>query len=364
MLLVALFFNSKRNFNLGRFFFVASLNLCLPFYQWILGPESYIKTGTFLMLVLPYLVYYKEKKFILASVLLSIIVIYACFYTEVPALYFGLSSQITFYLNLYLISLQIFTLWMLIIAFANENQRVQTVLEDKLIELKRSQSLLIEKNKEMAELNYIVAHDLKQPAKGIKGLSALMKEEFEASDLKLTDEMQQYLDLLENRSGKMVDLIHDILDKNKDSQKELIDINILVPSIIDFLDFPMHVEWHIEKDMQPILGDRVEISQVLQNLISNAVKYGNTKKPVVYIGTHATDGMSGIYVRDNGNGISKENHDKIFELFHIIEETQTSDSTGVGLAIVKRIIDALGGTISIVSELGKGAEFRVLLPTK
>ena len=121
----------------------------------------------------------------------------------------------------------------------------------------------------------------------------------------------------------------------------------------------------MEPDLPTVHGDRPRLTEVLQNLIDNAAKFmGDREDPKIEIGYQGQDterGMPIFYVRDNGIGISSQHHDRVFGLFNKLDPK--TDGTGIGLALVKRIIEIHGGRIWVESEAGKGSTFFFTLPT-
>jgi signal transduction histidine kinase len=121
---------------------------------------------------------------------------------------------------------------------------------------------------------------------------------------------------------------------------------------------------HVDSNLPTVFGDRPRLLEVLQNLIDNAAKFmGTQKDPHIEIGQSGEDAESGMpvfYVRDNGIGIAPEHFERVFGLFNKLDVK--SDGTGIGLALVKRIVEVHGGRIWVTSELGKGATFCFTLP--
>jgi signal transduction histidine kinase len=119
---------------------------------------------------------------------------------------------------------------------------------------------------------------------------------------------------------------------------------------------------HIENDLPTIFGDRQRLLEVLQNLVDNAAKFmGDQKEPCIVIGQEGeAEGLPVLFVRDNGIGIQPEHYERIFGLFNKLDVK--SDGTGIGLSIVKRIIEVHGGKIWVDSEMGKGTTFFFTLP--
>ena len=118
----------------------------------------------------------------------------------------------------------------------------------------------------------------------------------------------------------------------------------------------------IRHELSPLWGVRTQIEQVMANLVSNAIKYlSDSPQPVIEIGAKDGGGMVECYVKDNGIGIDPAYHEKVFEIFQRLKETD-AEGTGVGLAIVKKIVEGAGGRIWIESAKGQGATFRFTWP--
>jgi signal transduction histidine kinase len=148
---------------------------------------------------------------------------------------------------------------------------------------------------------------------------------------------------------------------------ETIDVNKLIRSVLELLSGIIqskNVNIEVMKDMPPVYGDRQRLMEVFQNLIENAVKYfGEQRKPKITIGFEKIENTTYYFVQDNGIGLDMKYKDKIFNLFDQLNHT--SEGTGVGLALVKRIIEFHGGEIKVYSEgINKGAKFYFSLPSK
>jgi len=118
----------------------------------------------------------------------------------------------------------------------------------------------------------------------------------------------------------------------------------------------------VDPDLPAVYGDRIRLIEVVQNLVDNAAKFmGDQENPVIHIGAQEQNGETVYFIRDNGIGILPEHHDRIFGLFNKLNPGM--EGTGIGLAIVKRIIEVHGGKIWVESQAGKGAAFCFTLPT-
>ncbi len=142
--------------------------------------------------------------------------------------------------------------------------------------------------------------------------------------------------------------------------KELVDLNDVVQNCINIIHIPETISVKIENQLPIINADKFRMQQLFQNLISNGVNYIDKPKGEVVIGSYEEENAYVFFVKDNGIGIAKEHQEKIFKIFQSFSEL--ASSTGIGLSIVKRIVDNYNGLISVESELKKGTTFYVTLP--
>jgi light-regulated signal transduction histidine kinase (bacteriophytochrome) len=141
-----------------------------------------------------------------------------------------------------------------------------------------------------------------------------------------------------------------------------IDLNQFVPDIIQNLAPPENFKIKIASKMPHIVAEKIALEQVFANFISNAIKYNKNPNPEIRIEAEERNTQYYFSVEDNGPGIEPEFHQKIFVIFQTLQARDVVESTGVGLAIVKKIIEEQGGTVWIESDLGKGAKFCFTLP--
>jgi signal transduction histidine kinase len=174
----------------------------------------------------------------------------------------------------------------------------------------------------------------------------------------LSPQLRQYLQIIPQRTQRMEDLINGLLDYARISEKtrtEIVDTEILVHEIADTI-VPRHFKVEVHH-MPRLNAERIKLEQVFSNLISNAVKYTPGPDPSIIISCREHKGYFEFSVKDNGIGIDPEYHEKIFEIFQTLREKDEKESTGIGLSIVKKIMDELHGTIHVKSAAGKGSEF-------
>ncbi len=226
-------------------------------------------------------------------------------------------------------------------------------------------SELENKNAELERFAYTVSHDLKSPLITIKGFLGLLDRDIAENDKHRIDED---IERINNAVDTMGRLLNDLLELSRIGRVSgdpvicnLSEIakqaTALVRSEIDKSGTEVTIE-----NMPEVKGDATRLSEVYQNLIENAVKFmGEQKSPQVHIGSVEKNGMIRCYVRDNGVGIDEEYQDQVFGLFERLNVDV--DGTGVGLTLVKRIIEGHGGEIWIESEgLGRGSRFLFTLP--
>ena len=247
---------------------------------------------------------------------------------------------------------------------------VEDITDRKEAEAERERLLdeLAAKNTELERFVYTVSHDLKSPLVTIVGFLGYLEDDIVRGDI---DSLRKDLKRIYGAAFKMQDLLKDLLELSRIgrvmNQAEEISIDVLVREAIEVTEGRLQergVQVHIEPGLSKVYGDRKRLLEVLQNLIDNAAKYmGNQIDPLIEIGqTGFESGKPVFYVRDNGIGIAPEYHEQIFGLFNKLDPAV--EGTGVGLALVKRIVEFHGGRIWAESEAGNGATFYFTLPQK
>lgn len=242
---------------------------------------------------------------------------------------------------------------------------IRDITERKEIEAQKE--FLLEElesvNQELRDFAYIVSHDLKAPLRSIGSLSDWLIQDY----TKVIDaEGKELLQLLKARIGRMHGLIEGVLQYSKvgrlKQEKELVDINIVVAETIDLLDPPSNFEMRVDKNLPIVSYDRVRLQQVFQNLLSNAIKFLDKPKGLLEVVFKEDDSFYCFSVIDNGPGIEDVYFQKIFKIFQTLKAKDDYESTGIGLSIVRRIIELNGGSISVSSEVGVGSTFSFTIP--
>jgi two-component system, LuxR family, sensor kinase FixL len=229
-------------------------------------------------------------------------------------------------------------------------------------ETQQAQAQLVQElervNQELKNFAYVVSHDLKAPLRGIKHLAGWIAEDY--AD-KLDEEGREQFSLLVNRVDRMHDLIQGILEYSQIGRviekQECINLNDLLPIVVDTLAVPNHMEICIEKELPAIQAEKTRIVQVFQNLLSNAVKYMDKEQGRILVACTDQGEHWQFSVADNGPGIGEKDQARVFKLFQTLVSKDEHESTGVGLTIVKRIVEFYGGRIWVESQSGQGCTF-------
>ncbi len=218
-------------------------------------------------------------------------------------------------------------------------------------------------NEELSHFAYVVSHDLKAPLRGIKLLAEWLCTDYRD---RLGDQARENLDLLQSRVQRMHDLIDGILHYSRVGRiKEdvtKVDLGALLPCIIDLIAPPGHIAVRVEGRLPVIECEKTRMTQVFQNLLSNAVKYMDKPAGEVVVACSEDADAWTFSVSDNGPGIEEKYHNRIFKIFQTLAPRDQFESTGVGLALVKKIVEYSGGRIWVVSEVGKGSTFFFTFP--
>lgn len=257
-----------------------------------------------------------------------------------------------------------------IIRDMTEVQQIQEKLQDRADELIRltailtqTNSTLEDRNRELEQFAYVASHDLKAPLRAIANLSEWIEEDL---DGQLPADNQHQMKLLRGRVLRLEALINGLLDYSRAGRKqveiETVAVRPLLTEVIDSLAPPNSFTIEIAPDMPVLNTKRILLRQVFANLISNAIKHHHRADGHLQIAIKDRDDRYEFIVTDNGPGIDSAYHDKIFVIFQTLEARDTKESTGVGLAIVKKIVEFEGGDIWVESSKGMGAAFHFTWP--
>ena len=239
----------------------------------------------------------------------------------------------------------------------DEISQVSDSLNIMAMRLNDNFATLQKKNHELDQFAYVVSHDLKAPLRAINSLAEWIEEDL----LDIDPEVKHNLELMRGRVLRMENLINGILEYSRIGRKKLPQDHFattqLVHEIIDSLSPEEHVKIIVQPDLPEVVAERILMYQVFANLISNAIKYNDKPEPVIEIGFTPQATGNEFWVKDNGPGIPKEYHQKVFGIFQTMESRDKRESTGIGLAIVKKILEEKGGNIRLESGEGEGSTF-------
>jgi signal transduction histidine kinase len=221
--------------------------------------------------------------------------------------------------------------------------------------LKANIAELQRRNEELNRFAYVVSHDLKAPLRGIYNVIQWIEEDL-ANEI--SAQMKKYLSYIPERTRRMEELINAILEYTRVREKtriDMVDTEAMVNEIADSI-VPRSFSVTIH-NLPRFYAEEIKLKQVFMNLISNAVKYTPPVNGKIIVGCTEFDDYYKFSVKDNGIGIDEEYHKKIFEMFQTLRDKNDKESTGLGLTIIKRIIEEQNGIILVNSKAGEGAEF-------
>lgn len=239
------------------------------------------------------------------------------------------------------------------------------VIETDITERKEAlerQALLLDKvekaNKELTDFAYIVSHDLKAPLRAIKNLVSWIAEDCREA---IGPDSREQMDLLTGRVDRMQMLIDGILQYSRAgrSREEAvrIDLNGLLAEVVEMLAPPEHIAIDTRADLPVIHAERTRIQQVFQNLLSNAIKFMDKPEGRITVDSVEQDDCWQFSVTDNGPGIEERHFDLVFEMFKTLQPRDEFESTGVGLTVVKKVVEYYGGKVWLESTVGEGTTF-------
>lgn len=219
-------------------------------------------------------------------------------------------------------------------------------------------SLLKRKNQELDQFAHIVSHDLKAPLRGIDNVVTWIEEDHADE---ISPKVKEYLQLIKGRIVRSENFIRGILSYarvgKEHQEKEIVNIHQLITEICDTISIKPGITVNIRRNLPEIRTERLALQLIFSNLITNAINYHDKQygKVDIYHKDHIH--YYEFFVEDNGPGIAPNYHEKIFQIFQTLAERDQVESTGVGLAIVKKIIDDRKQSIRVLSEAGKGSTF-------
>jgi signal transduction histidine kinase len=245
-------------------------------------------------------------------------------------------------------------------AILNEKRQSDEDMKQYANDLKRS-------NEDLERFATIASHDLKEPLRIVSNYASLLGRKYKG---KLDDQANEFIGYILDGANKMSDLIQDLLVYSRVGREHMgfaaVDLNAACQEVKKNLEIAIQ-ESQAQITCEPlpsIFGDRTQIIQLFQNLISNAIKFRSEKAPVINISVKSVGSDYVFAVKDNGIGINPEYFNKIFEIFNRLHAQSEYAGTGIGLAICKKVVEAHEGKIWLESEVGQGTTFYFRIPRK
>ncbi len=245
--------------------------------------------------------------------------------------------------------------WFGISTNIDQKKRMEAERERLIFELERG-------NRELEQFAYVASHDLRAPLRGIANLSRWIEDGL--AD-RMTAEVRQHMDLMRSRVRRLEKLIDGILEYSRAGRMrhklEIVDVGSLLNDSLDLLAPPPGAVV-VEPGMPTLRTERVPLQQVFLNLISNGLKYTRRADPCVRITVRELPDRWEFAVSDNGAGIAAQNHERIWAVFQTLHSRDVIESTGIGLSVVRKVVESKGGRAWVESSEGQGATFRFTWP--
>ena len=244
-----------------------------------------------------------------------------------------------------------------------ERKRSEETTRHRAAELAQMARALRATNEELDQFAYITSHDLRAPLRGIANLSLWIEEDM--GD-RFTPEAHKQMELLRGRVHRMEAMIDGILEYSRVGrvrvEPEAVDVAALLAEVVDLLDPPPGMTVVIDDGMPVVVGHKLRLQQVFMNLLGNAIKYHDKPTGRIVASCRDAGPFCEFAVADDGPGIDSRYHEKIFVIFQTLQPRDKVESTGVGLSLVRKIVEAEGGVISVDSAPGRGSTFRFTWP--
>lgn len=248
--------------------------------------------------------------------------------------------------------------------FPGDGPAQAVAISEEVTARRNAEESLRQRNAELDQFAYVTSHDLKAPLRGIANLSRWIEEDLDGS---ITPEVAGQFDLLRGRVHRMEAMIEAILQYSRvdraETPSETVNVRALLTEVIDLLAPPTRIAISMDDAMPTLHTPRLRLFQVFQNLLSNAIKHHDKPGGTIHVGARVTGEWVEFSVKDDGPGIAPKFQERIWVIFQTLEARDKVESTGVGLALVKKIVEGQGGTVSVESEVGQGATFKFTWPS-
>ena len=263
----------------------------------------------------------------------------------------------------------VWSLWIRLKQQQAEAHREEEHIRELNVELERRveqrTEALQRSNEDLQQFAYVVSHDLKEPLRMVGSYTELLRRKYQG---RLEGDADEYINFAVDGVRRMQALINDLLEysragEEQDKQPEVVDANEALETVL--LDLQPRIEEAgatVTRDpLPPVVTHRIWLTQILQNLVGNALKYRSERPPQVHVGAKQGAAETVFFVRDNGIGIDPKYRDQVFGIFKRLHGHEF-EGTGIGLAMCKKIVDRAGGRIWVESKAGEGSTFFFTLP--
>ena len=230
--------------------------------------------------------------------------------------------------------------------------------------LEQLNTQLQSKNKELDQFSYVLSHDLKAPLRGISNVVSFIEEDHQEG---MNPDLLEFFGNIKERASRMDALIDGVLTYSKAGKEESsissFPLKGLIDEILETIAAPSGFVFHIPNELPEITCNRIKLSQIITNLFSNAVKHHQSDSGNIYLNVEflEEDGFR-FAIKDDGPGVPSHLLEKIFHIFETGNGQRRVDSSGIGLAIVKKLVGQLGGNIALESTHGEGSTFIFNIP--
>ena len=233
----------------------------------------------------------------------------------------------------------------------SERKEMETKRERLMVELEKA-------NKYLSDFAHVVSHDLKEPLRSISTLASWIQEDNEEY---INEEGKEHFSMMVKNIVLMEELIEGVLSYSKLGKSwdrmEEIDVKEFLKEMVKGFAVPSHISVDLTCDFPAIYFNPIHLRQVFQNLLSNAIKYNDKQQGIVRFGVKDKGEYWEFFVEDNGRGIEEKYFEKIFQIFQSLDKKKNFESSGIGLSIVKKIVEIYGGRIWVRSKVGVGTSF-------
>jgi PAS domain S-box-containing protein len=244
-----------------------------------------------------------------------------------------------------------------------DRKQLELQNEANLQALEKAKLSLEKRNQDLDQFVYIASHDLKAPLRGIANLSEWLEEDLAE---KLPPDNQEQLVLMRSRVRRMENLINGLLQYSRVGREDLeitqVDLRELLLEIIDSLDPPASFQIQLPQAMPKLQAQRLLLSQVFANLFSNAIKHHDRDAGTILVDWTEQDQYYAFTVSDDGPGIPSHQRERIFGIFQTLSGSESAVNTGIGLALVKKIVEGGGGSIVLRCGIDRGSSFEFTWP--